>query len=433
MNFSILKEFNVFAHNEIVMKNADCEGVMAVGRNLVLENYSVGVGYSPFECEREINSLVVGGKVKIKNSVNYNGNTCLQKNKFSNYYQMSNPSGRVVYRKLVDFNMCFEYCKNVQDLLKNQKENTVVEVCDSEKIKLKSMYNDEVMHFFIDSEVLSKTKLINIDVESRNLVFINVVGKIVDFSGLKVFVNSKERNCESTKNIFWNFINTEEIIINDIDFYGTIFSTTATLNSRNARIFGNVYTYNMYGNSDVYLCKLSSSIIRYLDRIENFDKTFNEYQLEKIENLESELVSSTKIVAENTKNISITENTQEKNTSDKVVEFLIDDYRDEKDIDLLENVTNIEILKENNKNKTLESSSKLYIQNLGKIEDSLCMLLIAEAEKYERAISLATSVEEHFQINKSVIKTLKLIKTTQTLLSERIKCIENINMLKDYV
>ncbi len=425
MKFDVLKDFNIFAHNEIVMKNADCEGVMAVSRNLVLENYSVGVGYSPFECEKEINSLVAGGKVKIKNSTNYNGNTCLQKNKFANYCHMNTPNGRVVYRKLVDFESCYNNSVEISKFLSNQKINTIIESStqrnDVDTLHFKNLYNDEVLHFFVKAEDLSRTSTINFDVDSRSLIFVNVLGNRVDFSNINVLINNKAWDCESARNLFWNFVDTAEIFINNMDFYGTIFSTSATLSCINSRLFANVYCFNIYGNSDIYLCKLSANIVRYLNGVLDINtniyqfQNIKEHRLEKIEN------NATLEVEQKADNeyLEIT-NQNNKQTYDlNELEVLKNKLITEQDFQL-----NYE------KAKTVSKVTNIYINNLKQIENSLIMLLIAEGERYEKAIELATCVNEHLQINRSVIRTLKSIKTAQILINERLGLVESLGIEK---
>ncbi len=430
MKFDILKDFNVFAHNELIMKNADCEGVMAVHRNLVLDNFSVGVGYSPFECEREINSLVVGGKVKIKNSVNYNGNTCLQKNKFSNYYNMSNPSGRVVYKKLVDFERCFDDCVSIQSFLKNQKANTVVECNDYGKLNLKSKYSDDVLHFFVSSEDLNKADVVNfdIDISSRNLVFINVLGNRVDFSGVTILVNNKKCSCESTRNIFWNFVDKPEIIINNKDFYGTIFSTFGDLKCTNSRIFGNVYCNNIYGNSDIYLCKLSTHIVRYLNKIEDRVDCFNNNEKHEEKHEEKHVI------------INVTEKIEKIEKIEKL-EVLVEENVKE----CIKHKNNYEKQALNlkhvkcgstkntacNEHSNLKKSLDFYSANLNKVQHSIGLLFTAEASKYEKALELATCLDDHLKINKSLIKTLKTIKSMQILVNERLESLEALKKLNN--
>ncbi len=417
MKFDILKDFNVFAHNEIIMKNADCEGVMAAHKNLELENYSVGVGFSPFECKREINSLVAGGKVRIKNSVNYNGNTCLQKNKFSNYYKMSNPSGRVVYRNLVDFEKCFNNCIFIQDFLKNQRANTVVECNELGRLSFKSLYKDEVHHFFVNSDDLNKAKVVNFDIDLRSLVFINVLGERVDFSGVSLLINNQKLSCKATRNMFWNFVDTSEICMNDIDFYGTIFSTKGDLKCVNSRVFGNVYSYNIYGNSDIYLCSLSNKVVRYLNAI------YDNWDLNKEEHVEinEEIIKDFEIKEEVVQVESLEENKKHLNINN----------------DTKSEIKNIEmqILKINAPSSIIErtkfeKSVNIYIENLNKIEESIGLLLNAEAIKYEKAIGLAESVDDHYKINKSLLKTLKCIKTMQLLVNERLDSVRRIEMMK---
>ncbi len=430
MKFDVLKDFNVFAHNELIMRNADCEGVMAVSRNLVLENYSVGVGFSPFECQKEINSLVVGGKVKIKNSVNYNGNTCLQKNKFSNYYNMSNPSGRVIYRKLVDFESCFSNCVSIQNSLKNQRANTVVESDDFGTLCFKSLYKDEALHFFVNSKVLSNANVVNFDIETdkRSLIFINVIGERVDFSNITMLKNNKKLNCENSKNMVWNFIDTVEIIINNTDFYGTIFSTSADLKCVNSQIFGNVYCYNIYGNSDFYLCKLSKEIVRYLNtvdtRIINFNSILDKETKENIEQkVDLELLENKiESLQKNNKSDDTTHNTEIKTElkSQKKLHNLkaMEDY-----------VTEVKEVKCDDLDYTyFQQAVDIYINNLNKVEHSIGLLLTAEASKYERALELATCVDDHFKINHSLIKTLKNIKTMQILINESLDILDSLKI-----
>ncbi len=422
MKFDVLKDFNVFAHNEIVMKNADCEGVMASHRNLVLENYSVGVGYSPFECERDINTLVAGGKVRIKNGVNYSGNTCLQKNKFSNYYKMSNPCGRVIYKQILDFQKCFDNCVSIQHALLNQRVNTVVEGNDTGKLNLKNKYKDEVLFFFINSEVINKARVINLDIEtkSKSLVFINVLGSVVDFSNVTLLINNQPCMVENTRNIFWNFVDATEIFINNADFYGTLFSTKGDLKCFNSRIFGNVYCYNVYGNSDIYLCKLSSSAVWYLNNVVGV-----EYSELGVGN-DAKDVRDDKDDKDTTKvNIAQKESDVGVEKTNANTKNVIDINRELEKLDELASKVNV-VAYSNLENNNFQKSVSVYFKNLDKVEHSLGLLLTAEAEKYEKALELAECVDDHIKINSSLFKTFKNIKTMQILVNERFQCLETL-------
>ncbi len=278
MKFDNIEKYSIFAINNLNMKNADCEGNMAVGKNITLENFSIGIGYAPTNTSQNSDALVVGGILNIKNSVNYSGNTIVQKNRTPKNLKMSSPKGTVVLKKVLDFQECYNFLKDISVKLKERSSNALVECIGKNSYELVSVFKNEVQVFNLDlGEEQVEELHIYLMVDNRSPVIINVSNEKIVLKSIKVYFNNQPCSDGICSRILWNFYNAKEITILNSKFYGTIFAVESAIYLKNSLLVGNVFGSDIYGDSDVVLCRLDIGICRYLSEL-------NRYNYESFEN-----------------------------------------------------------------------------------------------------------------------------------------------------
>ncbi len=271
MRFDSIEKYSIFAINNLNMKNADCEGNMAVGKNITLENFSIGIGYAPTSSNQFSNTLVIGGTVNIKNCVNYSGNTVVQKNKYPKNYKMSTPKGSIILKKVFDFLDCHQYLSELSSCLKVKNSNALVEKLGEGRYELMSVFKNEIQIFNLDSlgEYLEELNIYFM-VDNKSPIIVNVNCEKISLENIKVYFNNQLCTDSFCTRILWNFYNAKEITIKDSKFFGTIFAPNSVLNIKNSVVYGSVYGYDIFGDSDVLLCKLDIGLCRYLNDIQNY-------------------------------------------------------------------------------------------------------------------------------------------------------------------
>ncbi len=271
MKFDSIEKYSIFALNNLNMKNADCEGNMAVGKNITLENFSIGIGYTPTTNSLYSDALVIGGNVNIKNSVNYSGNTIVQRNRAPKNYKMSTPKGSIVLKKVFDFQECGDLLKDISTRLKQRSSNALVENTSENTFELVSIFKNEIQVFNLDLNEEQVEELnIYLMVDNRSPIIINVNSEKLVLKNIKVYFNNQLCSEGMCSRILWNFHSAKEITILNSKFYGTILGVNSAIYLKNSLIYGSVFGGDIFGDSDVVLCKLDIALCRYLSDFSNY-------------------------------------------------------------------------------------------------------------------------------------------------------------------
>ncbi len=478
MRFDSIERYSVFAINNLNMKNADCEGNMAVGKNITLENISIGIGYAPTSSSQNSDSLVIGGTVNIKNCVNYSGNTIVQKNRYPKNYKMTSPKGSVILKKILDFKECYNFLKDLSNRLKQKTSNALVERIGENTFELISIFKNEIQVFNLEIGNGEFEELnIYLMVDNRSPIIINVDSEKINLKNVRVYFNNQLCNEGVCSRIIWNFHSAEEIMISNSKFYGTILGVDSAIYLKNSLLYGSVYGGDIFGDSDVILCKLDITLCRYLNDMQNYsyvgtnvklkNKFIDQYYShsntvtsDKKSDFKSQSISTkenikttqsaniTKAITYNTENQNIENLNKNKVVLNDTYETkIINNLAKNKETKKLEethkknHVENMgtEVFKEsktkvspencmidkcsNNANENKKNEHGFddeiiinMLKSISQVEEGIAEILKAEAFKIKKSVELAQTVEDYVKLDESLGKTARGLNSLQSLL-----------------
>ncbi len=418
MGFEKYKAFSVVTTGNVDIKNSDCEGNMAVGKDAILKNFSLGIGFSPTINRGEINSLIIGGKIDIFNSVNYNGNTISQKLKYPKKYKMTNANGSFLYRKIFDFNEVYDDFKKIKNYISLKKDNTVIRNMNR-NMELTSLFKNEPQFFTIDlSNNHEELKTIDFNVDSKSPIFINVVGENISFSNIEIKINGKVASAKSGSRMFWNFNCNSKIQIEDMNFYGAIFAVDCNVEIHNSKIIGNVYCKNLVCDSEISLCEIDRYLFRYVCDIDI-------YALQDINRVDTKTVDINKFEAEK---IEVKKLEVIKSDASKVDDEPLDESLEHRsDLEDNKQILNKEVIKLKKSNDvTIEAALVQVLQSIALEEEGIANILNAEASKIKKIVEASNINSDYIEIDKSMNETLRNISIIQSLLIYKLEEVEKI-------
>jgi choice-of-anchor A domain-containing protein len=254
LDLGLAGEFNGFILGNMNATNSDIEGRLAVGGNLILNNYSIGSTLTNSQGNRD--DLIAGGSLTITNTRIYNGNarsgvTATLDNTVG-FYSGSDPNinnGSYIPGNPVDFATINKELiqKSAQwgGLLTNQ---TSITQDESGNLKLTGS-NSDINIFSLTSLELAKTKSFWLDIPENAGALINIDGKEVtmtDFgffrtvNGIETPVIDNGGDKAFTQGVLFNLFNATSLNMSAIAIQGSLLAPNADTYFYNGQINGNL-------------------------------------------------------------------------------------------------------------------------------------------------------------------------------------------------
>lgn len=296
MKNNYMEDYNVVVLGNMDMKNCDCEGSLAVGKNLKIENFSVGLGLIRIINEdnknAELTSLVVGENTTFRNCVNYSGNVVIQNKVRSRVSEkirgLYMADGHIQINENIDFiNAKFKLCK-LNRYLHNKNSNCIFNSRGIFDYEYNQIFNN-AQHFIninllgiMDSEVS-----INFNIRENNYIYVTINMEKFHFENLKIYINEKPISERYSSKIIWNFVNIKNLFAMNTKIYGTILAPLSDFEIWNSDVYGNVYINNLKGSGDFFINALEEDTKKFIDGI--MEMGSNEWQNSKDYKIKNEI------------------------------------------------------------------------------------------------------------------------------------------------
>lgn len=266
--------FNAFILGDMSASRSDIEGRLAVGGNLNINDYSIGM-----ELDNSWNNkdtLAVGGNLNFSNGRVYHGNSRsggtatfgTDSNGYSTvgYYSSDNPSqsnGSHIPGNNVDFAGLSQDLKNKSSIWGAMASTGNTEVSASNEIKLSG--SQELNVFSVSGSDLSSASSFTLDIPTTSWALINVSGTNISMSdfgfyhtGYNLFdqnnkliqlPDNKPASSESdeirhdgsfTQRVLFNLVDATSLTLNAIGIKGSLLAPLAETDFYNGQIDGNL-------------------------------------------------------------------------------------------------------------------------------------------------------------------------------------------------
>jgi len=256
--------FDLFVFQNMEGYRSDVEGKMAVGGDLRLEDYAVGM---ELQGDADFNdSLIVGGSLDFTRGRVYHGNVVTgggaslsQVGLYSD--DPASPNGNVRRGAPLDFTAIAEDLRNLSDQWSSLTANGSVRTDgDASSWRLFLEGGDPWFNVFqLDSDLLSGTDTFYLDVPLQSTVLINVDGIVAEMSAFGFYrkVNGEwvrvpdnrpndnpvldfRHDGTLTRRVLFNFFNAQDLDIHTIGVKGSILAPWADLQFYNGHVDGNL-------------------------------------------------------------------------------------------------------------------------------------------------------------------------------------------------
>ncbi len=265
--FGDAKDFNAFIIGDMDAHNSDTEGRLAVGGNVKLRDYAVGMQLSNSHGNRD--DLVVGGNIDFKNGRIYHGNA--RSSDVANPFDQtvgfysnnpSSPNGAFISGNPVNFNA-------VGNQLRTTSSQLATHIAGGGK-----NFNTQSGELFLTGgtglNVFTLTEAeaegisalyINAPVDSN--VLINIEGEDIDFSSFGTWRNGERvpdnsditrHDGSQTQGVLFNFFEALTLDIFAIGVKGSVLAPFATVGFYDGHIDGQLFAGAFDGNSPGQCC-----------------------------------------------------------------------------------------------------------------------------------------------------------------------------------
>ncbi|HEX2865862.1 MAG TPA: SdrD B-like domain-containing protein [Ignavibacteriales bacterium] len=211
--------YNLFVLQDLSQPSSDTQGRLAVGRDAVLSNYSVG---DQLSATPGSDVLVVGRNLTFTSGDIYYGNVVYGNSTNLPIDQVGITGGTLRQGTPVDFDAARTYLRNLSTQLASSDTNGTVEF---QWGGLTLRGTTPLLNVFnLSGDVLSKSNSMTIDVPNGAVVLVNVSGDSVSWTG-GLTVNGTD-----VSNVLYNFHQARALKIQGIDVRGSILAPFADVN-----------------------------------------------------------------------------------------------------------------------------------------------------------------------------------------------------------
>lgn len=261
LDLGLAGQFNAFVLDDMTASHSDVEGRLAVGGNLNLQHYAIGMQLDNSQGARD--DLIVGGALNFSDGRIYNGNArsgesgSIERVGFYSDDQIGRLNGRYISGNPIDFS---QIERELMDKSMEWSHLSVNGLVDFESWGGLTLSGDDpaLNIFSISAEQLGNTKRFLLDMPTSARALINVTGKSVTMQGFGFYrqedgvpVNDKEgripdnapperHDGSQTQNILFNFIEAEILEAYAIGIKGSILAPLADMIFYNGHIDGNL-------------------------------------------------------------------------------------------------------------------------------------------------------------------------------------------------
>ncbi|MBL0869689.1 MAG: choice-of-anchor A family protein [Phycisphaerales bacterium] len=236
MNFQF--QHNLFVAGNMTSSGSDVEGSLAVGGNLNVSNYSVGLLLP--NSNGASNSLVVGGNLSFNSGTVWGGNT--RYGGTANLANFSSPNGTAAQGTPLNFNAVqSSYQTSSQYLSTLSSVGTV----QSQFSTLTMTGTNPTLNVFnLGANAFNGISTIQISAPSSSTVLVNVAGtsNTLQFLGMSLSGGITESR------VLYNFHQSTSLTLQGIGFLGSILAPNAQANFNSGVVLGNAAIGNLSGN-----------------------------------------------------------------------------------------------------------------------------------------------------------------------------------------
>ncbi len=273
LDLGLAGQFNAFVMGDMTASYSDVEGRLAVGGNLSLQHYAIGMQLDNSQGVRD--DLIVGGALNFSDGRVYNGNArsggtdSIERVGFYSDDDIGRPNGSYISGNPMDFNQIEGELTDKSRLWGNLSVNGLIDYADWGGLTLTG-HDLNLNIFSISAEQLKNTTKFLLDIPNSAQALINVTGKSVTMQGFGFYreedgvpVNDAdgripdnappERHDGSlTQNILFNFIEAEILEASAIGIKGSILAPLANMIFYNVHIDGNLIVNSLSSKTGEY-------------------------------------------------------------------------------------------------------------------------------------------------------------------------------------
>jgi len=253
-------QYDLFVLNDMQARRSDVEGKMAVGGDLILEDYAVGSQLTDQDNFKD--TLIVGGNIHFHRGRVYHGNVVTggsaELRNFGLYDTAPHSNyGTVRQGNPLNFTALEQNLRNRSEHWSTMAANGTVRTEGNDSgWRLFLEGNDPWFNIFsLDSDLLDGTDTFYLDVPLQSTVLINVDGIFAEMSGfgfyrkldkdwIRVPDNKPDvgfrHNGDLTRRVMFNFPHTRSLELHSIGIMGSILAPLAQVNFYNGHIDGNL-------------------------------------------------------------------------------------------------------------------------------------------------------------------------------------------------
>ncbi|MGZ5000969.1 MAG: choice-of-anchor A family protein [Methylomonas sp.] len=266
LDLGIAGQFNAFVLGDMSASHSDVEGRLAVGGNLTLDHYAVGMQLDNSHGTRD--DLVVGGDLSFSDGRIYNGNarsggaaSIAESVGFYSGEDSSIRNGSYQAGNPVDFQQVGHELIEKSSSWGGLSANGLTELNDWGGLRLSG--SDRNLNIFsLSAEQLMKTSLFWLDTPENAWTLVNVVGKNVtmkEFGFYRTVAGQQERIPDNappqrhdgswTQNILFNLVDADFLEVHAIGIKGSILAPLADTVFYNGHIDGNLIVGGLQGKN----------------------------------------------------------------------------------------------------------------------------------------------------------------------------------------
>jgi choice-of-anchor A domain-containing protein len=256
-------QFNAIVLGEMRGESSDVEGRLAVGGNLDMQDFSIGLLLKNSSGSR--NDLIVGGNAMIRNTRIEHGNAVVAGTAdinetvgFYSGHDTKTTNGTLSKGSALDFGALSADLlerSSVWGQLESTGETQENRNDAKELYDLRFIGNNDLNIFNVNADVLSSPdKRITFDIPATSLALVNVFGTVVDLFNTGFFHTASSNDIQLrdndhnsgirhdgslTNGILFNFVNAESLNIHSIGIKGSILAPLASTTFYNGHVDGN--------------------------------------------------------------------------------------------------------------------------------------------------------------------------------------------------
>ncbi len=266
-------EFNIFILNNYSAEFTDSQGKVAVGGNILLNDYSVA-SHLPKE---DSPYLIVGGKIDIESGSN-NGTTIISNSKNVIHYTMTNYNGSVIpptEDKPIDFSSVSSYLKCYSNFLGKYSTNSSYNLNSGGQLTITGKDSDMNI-VTLPSNILSTANEIILLFPQNSTLIINVTGDFIHLPSAATIVdNNNPPTADEIEHILWNFPDATKFTASGVQIDGTVLAPNANSYLDNGNLQGTIISYNLTGGMEFHNYPFKGNLPQYNSCCSNHNNSNN--------------------------------------------------------------------------------------------------------------------------------------------------------------